>query len=379
MIRRSLGLLAVLAVGLGFAASPAGAGPSSDPIAYTKGSPVLITGLLSEYWAYVPESYDETHRTPTRLLVWLHGCGGESSGDIWNVSPGGDQSWISIAPTGREGECWQPGADQVKVFAAIDDVATHFNIDERRVFLGGYSSGGDLSYRTAFQHSGSFAGILVENTAPFRDTGLSRENSLAAATRKFNVAHLAHNQDTTYPIATVREETGAMVAAGFPLDLIEVDGTHYDDPGDIVNGSAVPGTTADLRTYLLPKIEGDWVAPGPVGDPTPDPTPDPDPDPTPDPDPDPGPSARPKVKITAKPARSTRSRKAVFRFRSTITGSSFKCRIDHGKFRSCGSPKRYRGLKKGRHTFSVKATANGFAGPVSKYRWRVQKSTARDL
>ncbi len=62
---------------------------------------------------------------------------------------------------------------------------THFNIDPRRVILGGYSSGGDIAYRTAFYNANSFAGVLAVNTSPFRDTGSSQQDSLAAAAWKF--------------------------------------------------------------------------------------------------------------------------------------------------------------------------------------------------
>ncbi len=147
------------------------------------------------------------------------------------------------------------------VQAAIANVKTHFNVDPRRVILGGYSSGGDLAYRLAFYHSASFAGVLAENTSPFRDTGSTQAASLAAATTRFHVVHLAHLQDTTYPIAGVREETDAMIAAGFPLQRIEVDGTHYDEPGADVNGHPVPGTDADVVAYLLPHIDDGWLAP----------------------------------------------------------------------------------------------------------------------
>jgi dienelactone hydrolase len=240
-------------------------GPASsvpkDPIAFTTGVPFTLNSSESNYWVYVPNSYDATHATPTTLFVWLHGCGGESSGDIYTVSPGGAQDWISIAVGGREGGCWDPNSDQAKVLAAIADMKTHFNVNPRRVILGGYSSGGDLAYRLAFYNAGLFAGILVENTSPFRDTGSSRAASLAAASWKFNVVHLAHLQDTTYPIAGVREETDAMAAAGFPLTRLEVDGGHYDEPGAIENGHAVPGTNADLATYLLPHIDDGWLSP----------------------------------------------------------------------------------------------------------------------
>jgi poly(3-hydroxybutyrate) depolymerase len=147
------------------------------------------------------------------------------------------------------------------VLAAIADMKTHFNIDPRSVILGGYSSGGDLTYRTAFYNADSFAGVLVVNSSPFRDTGSSQAASLAAASWKFNVVHLAHLQDTVYPIAGVRNETNAMVSAGFPLTRVERDGSHYDDPEQIVNGHAVPGTSADIATYLLSHLDDGWLSP----------------------------------------------------------------------------------------------------------------------
>lgn len=237
------------------------------PIAFEKEVPFLHADPLGNYWTDVPSSYDSTHQTPTKLLVWLHGCGGESSGDIYTVSPetvGPEErprDWISIAVGGRDGACWDVDNDGPAVLAAIADVETHFNIDRHRVILGGYSSGGDLSYRLAFYDADQFAGVLAENTSPFRDTGSTRQASLAAAAWKFHVVHLAHLQDTEYPIVGVREETDAMIAAGFPLERIEVDGDHYDEPGDMVNGHAVPGTDADLIHYLLPHIDDGWTSP----------------------------------------------------------------------------------------------------------------------
>jgi predicted esterase len=246
-------------------ALPTPSGPPSsvpsNPIPFEKEMPFLLASPASGYWVYVPSAYDASHATPTPLLVWLHGCGGESAGDIYVVDPGGSQDWISIAVGGREGACWDPAGDQAKVLAAIADLKTHFNVNPRRVILGGYSSGGDLAYRTAFYNANSFAGVLAANTSPFRDTGSSAGASLAAAAWKFNVVHVAHLQDATYPIAGVREETDAMAAAGFPVQRIELTGTHFDEPGDLVGGNPVPGTDADIVNYLLPHIGDGWLSP----------------------------------------------------------------------------------------------------------------------
>ncbi len=49
-------------------------------------------------------------------------------------------------------------------------------------------------------------------------------------------------------------------------------------------------------------------------------------------------------------------RRARIRFSSTDPGSTFKCKLDHRPFRRCSSPKTYRKLKPGRHTFQVLAS-----------------------
>src|SRR5262249_23734885 len=227
--------------------------PSSVPTAPLDYTPDTVF-KVGNYWIDVPASYDATHHTPAELLVWSHGCGGESKYDISDVAAkAGGPTYIAIALDGREGGCWDVNADPASVLAAIADVKTHFNIDPQRVVLGGYSSGGDLSYRVAFTHSTEIAGVLAENTSPFRDTGLTPDQALAAPAH-FHIVHLAHTEDTTYPLSGVLSEINAVKAAGFPVDLIERPGTHWDnDNGDT-------GTTHDLKTFLLPHLGDGWAS-----------------------------------------------------------------------------------------------------------------------
>lgn len=65
--------------------------------------------------------------------------------------------------------------------------------------------------------------------------------------------------------------------------------------------------------------------------------------------------------------------KAKFDFRSSEPNSTFVCKLDRRKVASCKSPKRYRGLRAGRHTFKVWATdaaGNKDLSPAKK-RFRV--------
>ncbi len=85
----------------------------------------------------------------------------------------------------------------------------------------------------------------------------------------------------------------------------------------------------------------------------------------------------PKARITGKPGKKTKSRKARFRFKSNTAGSKFLCRIDRKKFVSCKSPRTYRKLKPGKHTFRVKAKAAGLTGTATAYTWTIKKKTKK--
>ncbi len=81
----------------------------------------------------------------------------------------------------------------------------------------------------------------------------------------------------------------------------------------------------------------------------------------------------PNATIGRGPAKSTKTRTATFRFSSTEAGATFKCKLDQGAWRICKSPKTYRNLKKGSHTFQVTATdkAGNADKTPAKRRWKV--------
>ena len=70
----------------------------------------------------------------------------------------------------------------------------------------------------------------------------------------------------------------------------------------------------------------------------------------------------PRTTITKGPVR-LRKRSVKFVFKSSEK-STFKCSLDGRKFSGCKSPKTLTGLKKGKHTFRIRAT--DFAGNVDK-------------
>jgi hypothetical protein len=226
------------------------------PVTYDTNGFFHLDSGQSAYVGYKPDTYSDSQ--PISLLVWMHGCGGDAEGDLWTVAAPASrqtQSYIAISIGGRDGDCWSVDTDTPKVLAAIVDVSRYFNINPRKIYLAGYSSGGDMTYRVGLQHSSLFAGLLVENSDPFQDTGATQASLLASASWKINIAHLAHLSDATYPIASVRADLATLTANGFPVTLIEKAGTHYDPD------TGTSGTSYDLIHFLLPFVDAGWKSP----------------------------------------------------------------------------------------------------------------------
>jgi hypothetical protein len=221
----------------------------SNPIPYDDGVVFKVGTSPHEYWLHVPTSYDDSHRTPIRLVVFVHGCGSLAYDQATNITDqvdGAKTNFIVMAPgLGKDGQCWDPTADVGPLLGAVADVKTHFNIDPKRVVVGGYSSGSTLAGQVAFRQAELFAGLLVLPGRPFWSNE-NRDELLADAAWKINVAWRPHTSDEYYPIASLRADRRVMLDAGYPLLFSEVAGGHSY-------------TNEDLN-YLFGKIGG-WTAP----------------------------------------------------------------------------------------------------------------------
>jgi hypothetical protein len=82
----------------------------------------------------------------------------------------------------------------------------------------------------------------------------------------------------------------------------------------------------------------------------------------------------PQTKIRSGPKGTTTSKKAKFKFSSSESGSKFQCRLDRKAWQSCRSPRTYKNLKKGQHTFRVRARdkAGNVDATPAKRTWSVK-------
>ena len=78
--------------------------------------------------------------------------------------------------------------------------------------------------------------------------------------------------------------------------------------------------------------------------------------------------------ITKGPKRKTTDRTPTFKFKSTQTPATFRCKLDRKPFKSCSSPDTLHRLTFGKHTFKVRATNAGFTDPTpAKKTFKVVK------
>ena len=85
-----------------------------------------------------------------------------------------------------------------------------------------------------------------------------------------------------------------------------------------------------------------------------------------------GGSKSPSTLLGKHPPKTTHSRVAKFSFRASSAGAKFSCKLDGKPKAACKSPKTYKKLKPGKHTFKVWASADGKTDATpAKFSWKI--------
>ena len=131
----------------------------------------VIDGYSIDYRYFSPVKDNDNTKYP--LVVWLHGMGDGASDGV-QVDKSGIAYWTSdefqsrfnaegafiLAARSREesGHCWDD-AMVAPLKAAIDDFIAQYgeNIDFTRIYVGGYSMGGKMTFKMAISYPEMFA------------------------------------------------------------------------------------------------------------------------------------------------------------------------------------------------------------------------------
>lgn len=212
---------------------------------------VAIDGDAYRYQVYVPRAFSRGTKWP--VVLSLHG-GGEYGSDGIRQTAGAlahairrfpDRlPAIAIFPQARADKTpgWHLAGGRAAL-AALDKTLTEFNGDPDRVYLTGYSAGGNGTLFLASRHPARFAALLVicPFVAEFRGTtsgvlypSLAMPGDAdASASVARRIAHiptwLFHGDaDAVVPVTESRKMSDALKAAGAKVQYTELPGVNHD-------------------------------------------------------------------------------------------------------------------------------------------------------
>lgn len=184
-----------------------------------------ISGAERHYKIHVPANYDPSKPTPVVLLLHGHGQDGAEIARLTKMSKLADkEGFIAIYPdasswAGRdEWRAWDtdnglvpPGknADEVAFLRHIIDTAEkNYRVDPQRIFMGGLSNGGMMSFRAAGELSDKIAAVAVVSGA--------MSGGEPALKHPVSVLHMHGTEDEIIPYDGLKNVPPTLNAIGLP-------------------------------------------------------------------------------------------------------------------------------------------------------------------
>jgi polyhydroxybutyrate depolymerase len=210
------------------------------------------------YQMYVPSAYDPA--APTPLVVMFHGYSGsgpeQESYYFGLIAASESKRFLYAFPNGTIDEMgnrfwnatdaccdfYHTQEDDVAYLdAVVDDIATKYNVDAKRVFAVGASNGGYMAHRLGCDLSSRFAAIVSVSGAAWNDP------SRCPAETPVSVIEIHGDQDTT-----VAYDGGTSTGGGVYPSALQTVATWAQKDG-CTGALADTGTTLDL----VPSLAGD--------------------------------------------------------------------------------------------------------------------------
>ncbi|MCP4582346.1 MAG: hypothetical protein GY839_12090 [candidate division Zixibacteria bacterium] len=194
---------------------------------------LCIDGIERPWVLYVPEGYDPTEPTP--LFVWLHGL--VSRAEIHDdpleyvgrnefQSLAEKKGWFMIYPMGQWGATWWDDVGMANIKNLVRTVKTEYNIDNDKVWLGGFSDGASAAFLHAMVDPSDYAAFVALNG----DMGVGSQDGgiHTYSPNLYNtpVYVVTTDEDRLYPSKNMRPTIDMAMAAGGDIFYRELEGPH---------------------------------------------------------------------------------------------------------------------------------------------------------
>jgi phospholipase/carboxylesterase len=200
-----------------------GAVASPDP---ARGTRRLDAGSVGpEVLLHVPPGLDDG--APARLVLTLHGAGGDARGGLAPLLPLADANRLLLLAPSAQGATWDAirgswGADVEHIDRALAAVFGSYRVDPTHVVVSGFSDGGSYALSLGLANGDLFTHVIAFSPgfvvpAPRVDTP---------------AVFVSHGRDdTVLPIErTTRRIVPRLRESGHPLVVREFDGPHLVPP-----------------------------------------------------------------------------------------------------------------------------------------------------
>lgn len=224
----------------GAGSDPSGGSGGAYPGAQTRSTAAPGGGTL-EYALYIPSSYDPSRPVP--LLTLFHGQGGSGANMVsfWtSTAEANGFVLLATTSTGSSGG-WSGGPDVARYDAALTDALGAYNVEQKRVYVWGFSAGAHLTHAVALQNTDLFAAYSV--SAGVLDA-FAGGAAPGAAARRIPVDIHIGTTDPLYPGAMA--DRGRFTSAGWTegsdFSWSPFDGGH----------TLLPSHPAEIWAFLSP-------------------------------------------------------------------------------------------------------------------------------
>lgn len=197
-------------------------------------------GTQRQYYFFAPPGACRQGAEPVPALapalVLHHGTGGDGSEMVSAWLPlARSERIVLVAPTGTGRYGWQaPGDGPDLERDIVKALRRECALDPRRLYVFGYSAGGDFALFSAASQSEYYAAAAV-HAAALRPRQFAMLDRMP---RKLPVAYSIGTRDPVYSLAEARATRDAFQTRRFPLLYTEMEGHGHDYSPVLVNRRA---------------------------------------------------------------------------------------------------------------------------------------------
>ena len=187
-----------------------------------------LEGRPRGYSRFAPEGSCESGSAPAPLVILHHGTGGNGSELVaaWR-SLARREKLVLLAPVGTGTYGWQvPQDGPVLHRELVAEASRECAIDLRRMYLVGFSNGGDHALYLALAESEYFAAAAIV-CAALRQRQLPM---VELSPRRIPLFYMTAAGDTTYPPSETRATREALRRLDWPLRARELRGERHGHP-----------------------------------------------------------------------------------------------------------------------------------------------------